>query len=206
MAAMNSFIYAAIERVPLGVAVTLEVLGPLVLSVIASRRASAILWAVLAFAGVALLGRGGLSGGLDPLGILFALAAAACWALYILLSAKTGAAFPGLGGLALAMAFGTVIATPGAVFTAGTALLDPLVLAIGLGVALLSSAVPYAFELVSLRRIPAATFSILTSMAPAVAALAGFLVLGQELGWTHLVAIALVVAASIGAVRTAPPR
>jgi inner membrane transporter RhtA len=204
MAAMNSFIYEAIDRLPLGIAITLEVLGPLVLSVIASRRASALVWAALAFAGVALLGGGGLSGDLDPAGILFALAAATCWAFFILLNARTGSAFPGLGGLALALAFGTVVAVPGALLTAGSALLDPAVLAIGLGVAVLSSAVPYAFELNALRRMPAATFSVLTSLSPAVAALAGFVMLGQELGWTHLLALTLVVAASIGAVRTAP--
>lgn len=206
MAAMNSFFYAAIDRLPLGVAVTLEVLGPLVLSVVASRRWIAVLWAVLAFAGVALISRGGTDGGIDPLGVLFALGAAACWAFFILLNARTGAAFPGLAGLALAMAFGTVITIPGAALTAGTALLDPRILAVGLGVALMSSALPYAFELIALRRIPAATFSVLTCLAPAVAALAGFAVLGQELGWSHLVAIALVITASIGAVRTSPQR
>jgi inner membrane transporter RhtA len=205
MAAMNSFFYAAIDRLPLGVAVTLEVLGPLVLSVIASRRLVAVVWAVLAFAGVALIS-GGTDGAMDPIGVLFALGAAACWAFFILLNARTGAAFPGLAGLALAMAFGTIITVPGAALAAGTALLDPVILAVGLGVALMSSALPYAFELIALRRIPAATFSVLTCLAPAVAALAGFAVLGQELGWSHLAAIALVIAASIGAVRTSPQR
>ncbi|WP_413543283.1 EamA family transporter [Citricoccus nitrophenolicus] len=203
LAAMNSLFFGAIARLPLGTAVTIEVLGPLVLSVVASRRASALLWAVLAFAGVALLGQGGI-GTVDATGVGFALGAATCWAAYILLNARAGAAFPGFQGLALAMAIGTVASLPGAVLTTGTALADPTVLAIGLGVALLSTAIPYSLELIALRRIPAATFSVLTCTAPAIAALIGFAVLGQPLGWIEAAAIALVVAASIGAIRTGP--
>ncbi len=154
MAAMNSLFYEAIARIPLGTAVTIEVLGPLVLSVVTSRRAVAVLWAALAFAGVAALAQNGLAG-LDPLGVCFALRAAACWALYIICSARTGAAFPRLGGLALGMAFGAAASIPGAVLTAGSVLLDPMTMALGLGVALLSTAAPYSFELMALRRIPA---------------------------------------------------
>jgi inner membrane transporter RhtA len=204
MAAMNSLFYEAIARLPLGTAVTIEVLGPLVLSVVASRRAKAVLWAALAFIGVALLGQEGLAG-LDVAGVCFALGAAACWALFILCNARTGATFPRLGGLALGMAVGAVVSLPGAILTAGTALLEPTVLGLGLGVALLSTAVPYSFELMALRRLPAAMFSVLTCTAPAVAALAGFAVLGQKFGYMDALAVALVVAASIGAIRTASP-
>ncbi|WP_441408438.1 EamA family transporter [Arthrobacter sp. 2MCAF15] len=206
MAAMNSLFYEAIARLPLGTAVTIEVLGPLVLSVVASRRVSALLWAGLAFAGVALLGLGqeGLAD-LDVTGVCFALGAAACWAFFILCNARTGAAFPRLGGLAIGMAIGAVISLPGAILTSGSALLEPAVLGLGLGVALLSTAVPYSFELMALRRIPAATFSVLTCTAPAVAALAGFIVLGQHFGLIEAVAVALVVIASMGAIRTASP-
>ena len=204
MAAMNSLFYEAIARLPLGTAVTIEVLGPLVLSVVVSRRAKALLWAALAFIGVALLGQEGLAD-LDVAGVCFALGAAACWALFILCNARTGATFPRLGGLALGMAIGAVVSLPGAILTAGTALLKPTVLGLGLGVALLSTAIPYSFELMALRRLPAATFSVLTCTAPAVAALAGFAVLGQQFGYTDALAVALVVAASIGAIRTASP-
>jgi inner membrane transporter RhtA len=202
MAAMNSLFYEAIARLPLGTAVTIEVLGPLALSVVLSRRAKALLWAALAFIGVALLGQEGVAD-LDVAGVCFALGAAACWALFILCNARTGATFPRLGGPALAMAVGAVVSLPGAVLTAGTALLEPTILGLGLGVALLSTAVPYSFELMALRRLPAATFSVLTCTAPAVAALAGFAVLGQQFGFMDAIAVALVVAASIGAIRTA---
>jgi inner membrane transporter RhtA len=204
LAAMNSLFYEAISRLPLGTAVTFEVLGPLALSVVAGRRARSLVWALLALAGVALLGPGGF-GDLDPVGVGFALGAAACWAAFILFNAQAGAAFPGFEGLALGMAIGAVASVPGAVLTAGTALLDPAVLGIGLGVALLSTAIPYSLELLALRRLPAATFSVLTWTAPAVAALMGFAVLGQPLGWTQAAAIALVVAGGVGAIRTAPP-
>ncbi|MFF2243477.1 DMT family transporter [Arthrobacter sp. NPDC058130] len=206
MAAMNSLFYEAIARLPLGTAVTIEVLGPLVLSVVAGRRVSALLWAGLAFSGVALLGLGqeGLAE-LDVTGVFFALGAAACWALFILCNARTGAAFPRLGGLAIGMAVGALFSLPGAILTAGSALLEPTVLGLGVGVALLSTAVPYSLELMALRRIPAATFSVLTCTAPAVAALAGFIVLGQNFGLIDALAVALVVIASMGAIRTASP-
>lgn len=205
LAVMNGFFYLALARLPLGVAVTIEVLGPLVLSIIASRRASAWLWAGLAFAGVVALAGGGWDR-LDPLGVLFALGAAVCWALYILSSAKVGAAFPRLDGLALAMAFGALLSLPFGIANAGTALLRWDLVALGAAVAVLSSTIPYALELVALRRLPAAAFSILMSLAPATAALAGFVLLGQHLSFLELVGMALVIAASIGAVRAAGRR
>ena len=202
MAAMNSLFYEAIARLPLGTAVTIEVLGPLVLSVAAGRRPRALLWAVLAFAGIACLGEAGLAD-LDPVGLGCALGAAVCWAFFILCNARTGAAFRRLDGLALGMTIGAVLSLPGAMLTSGAALLHPAVLAVGLVVALLSTAAPYTFELMALRRVPPSVFSVLTSAAPAVAAAAGFLVLGQRLGWLEVLGIALVVAASVGAIRAA---
>lgn len=202
LAVMNGLFYLSLERLPLGVAVTIEVLGPLVLSIIASRRASAWLWAGLAFLGVVALGGGGWDR-LDPLGVVFALGAAVSWAGYILASARVGAAFPRLDGLALAMTVGAVIALPFGVLDAGAALLRVDLLALGAAVAVLSSTIPYALELVALRRLPASAFAILMSLAPATAALAGFVLLGQQLSWLELVGIALVITASIGAVRAA---
>lgn len=200
LASMNALFYLALERLPLGVTVTIEVLGPLVLSIIASRRASAWLWAVVAFAGVVALGGGGWDR-LDPLGVLFALGAAASWALYILASARVGKEFPRLDGLALAMAVGALVVLPLGIMDAGAALLRVDLLALGAAVAVLSSTIPYALELVALRRLPAAVFAILMSLAPATAALAGFVLLGQHLTWLELVGIAFVITASIGAVR-----
>lgn len=202
LATMNGLFYEALARVPLGATVTIEVLGPLVLSVVMSRRAVSWLWAVLAFAGVALLGQGSF-GSLDLLGVVFAFSAAAAWAGYILLSARAGASFPRLDGLAIAMTIGAILALPLGIVTAGAAIFRPNILLLGAAVAVLSSTVPYALELVSLRRLPSATFSILMSLSPAIATIAGLALLGQRITAVGVVAICLVIAASIGAVRTA---
>lgn len=199
LALMNGLFYLALERLPLGVTVTIEVLGPLVLSIVVARRASAWLWAVVAFAGVVALGGGGWDR-LDLLGVVFALGAAASWALYILASARVGREFPKLDGLALAMAAGAVIALPFGVADAGASLLRIDIVALGAAVAVLSSTIPYALELVALRRLPAAVFAILMSLAPATAALAGFLLLGQHLSPLEILGIGLVIAASVGAI------
>lgn len=205
LAGMNALFYLALERLPLGPTVTIEYLGPLILSVVVARRASAWLWAVLALGGVALLARGGFDG-LDPVGVLFALGAGAAWVGYILLSARTGTRWARLDGLAIAMAVGGLGVLPFGIASAGEAFLDPRVLLLGFGVAMLSSAIPYGLELLALRRLPADTFSILLSLAPALAAAAGFVVLHQRLEVLDLVAIALVVVASMGAVRAAARR
>ncbi|GHH03327.1 membrane protein [Streptomyces rubradiris] len=201
MGAMNGLFYEAVDRIPLGPAVTLEVLGPLALSVLASRRALNALWAGLALAGVFLLGGGGF-GNLDPIGVAFALGAGAMWAAYIVFSARTGRRFPQADGLALAMAVAALLFLPLGIAEAGTRLLNPTTIALGSAVALLSSVLPYTLELLALRRLPASTFAILMSLEPAIAATAGFLVLGQSLKPAEAAAIALVIAASIGAVRT----
>ncbi|WP_320433701.1 EamA family transporter [Microbacterium sp. BG28] len=203
LALMNGLFYLALERLPLGVTVTIEVLGPLTLSIIAARRASAWLWAGLAFLGVAALGGGGWDR-LDPLGVVFALGAAASWALYILASARVGREFVRLDGLALAMAVGALLSLPFGIVDAGGALLRPDLLALGAGVAVLSSTIPYALELSALRRLAASTFAILMSLGPATASIAGFVLLGQHLSVLEIAGIALVIAASIGAVLMAP--
>ncbi|MFF2790520.1 DMT family transporter [Streptomyces sp. NPDC058049] len=206
MAGMNGLFYQSIDRIPLGPAVTLEVLGPLALSVIVSRRLVNVLWAGLALGGVILLsghGGGGLGfGSLDPLGAAYALGAGAMWAAYIVFSARTGRRFPQADGLALAMAVAAVISLPLGIAEAGSDLLVPSTLALGVGVAVLSSVLPYTLELLALRRMPAPTFAILMSLEPAIAATAGFLVLNQAMSALDALAIALVIAASMGAVRS----
>jgi inner membrane transporter RhtA len=201
MAAMNGLFYQSVARIPLGAAVTLEVLGPLTLSVLASRRAVNVVWAALALAGVFLLGGGGFSG-VDPAGVAFALGAGAMWAGYIVFSARTGRRFPQADGLALAMAVGAVVFLPLGIAESGAKLADPTTFGLGAAVALLSSVLPYTLELLALRRLPASTFAILMSLEPAIAATAGFLVLDQSLSAAEGVAITLVIAASMGAVRT----
>ncbi|WP_323369412.1 EamA family transporter [Streptomyces alkaliterrae] len=198
---MNMLFYQSIARIPLGAAVTLEVLGPLTLSVLAARRRISWLWAGLALAGVALLGRGGFDG-LNLAGVAYALGAGALWAAYILLSARAGSRFPRVDGLALAMSVGAVVSLPFGVAEAGATLVEPRILALGAAVAVLSSVLPYSLELLALRRLPAAAFAILMSLAPAIAAVAGLVVLDQRMGVLEALAIALVVAASAGAVAT----
>ncbi|MFE2926917.1 EamA family transporter [Streptomyces goshikiensis] len=204
MAGMNGLFYQAIDRIPLGPAVTLEVLGPLALSVAVSRRLVNLLWAGLALAGVVLLSThgGGGFGGLDPLGAALALGAGGMWAAYIVFSARTGRRFPQADGLALAMAVAALLSLPLGVIEAGSDLLLPGTLALGVGVAVLSSVLPYTLELLALRRLPAPTFAILMSLEPAIAAAAGFLVLHQAMSGLDALAIALVIAASMGAVRS----
>ncbi|WP_330240096.1 EamA family transporter [Streptomyces sp. NBC_00525] len=201
MGAMNTLFYQAADRIPLGAAVTLEVLGPLALSVIASRRLVNVVWAALALGGVVLLSGGGFDR-LDPAGAAYALGAGAMWAAYIVFSARTGRRFPQADGLALAMVVAALLSLPLGIMDAGSRLIDPTTLGLGAAVALLSSVLPYTLELIALRRLPAPTFAILMSLEPAIAALAGFLVLDQALATTDALAIALVIGASMGAVRS----
>jgi inner membrane transporter RhtA len=206
LAAMNLSFYEALDRIPLGIAVTLEFVGPLGLAVVGSRRPIDLLWAALAVAGILALTRGGTSH-LSALGIGFALLAGCLWATYILLQARVGRAFPGATGLALAMCVGSVVALPFGIAQAGSNLLAPGPLAIGCAVGVLSSALPYTLELEALRRIAPPVFGILMSLEPGMAALAGLIILGQNLEARAVVGIALVVLASIGASRSArePP-
>jgi inner membrane transporter RhtA len=207
LAAMNLSFYESIERIPLGIAVTLEFVGPLGVAVFGSRRPRDLLWVALAAAGILLLSDFGAAD-LDALGVALALTAGAFWAAYILLSARVGKAFPGGSGLALALLVATVPLAPVGIADAGGDLLVPWVLAAAAAVGLLSSAIPYALELEALRRLPVGVFGVLMSLEPAMGALAGLLLLGEELAATQVVAISLVVAASAGAARgaTVAPR
>ena len=194
---MNLAFYEALQRLPLGITVTIEFLGPLSIALAGSRRWLDAVWALLAGAGVFLLADVG--GGASLLGVLFALAAAACWAAYILLGAKLGEATAGGTGLAIGMAVGALVVAPFGVAEAGSALLNPTILIIGFGVALLSSVIPYSLELEALRKMPPRLFGVLMSVEPAVAALAGVLILHENLRPLQWLAIMLVVTASAGA-------
>lgn len=203
LGAMNLTFYEALDRIPLGVAVTIEFLGPITVATLLSRRRLDLVWIVLATLGIILLAAPWQeSGGLDSVGVAFALVAAGFWGLYIVLAQRAGRFFDGGEGLAIAMVWAAAVPLVPGIAQAGTDLLDPGLLAAGFGVALLSSVIPYSLETEALRRMPASVFGILMSLEPAVAALAGFLVLSQSLGMRELVAIGLVVAASIGVTRT----
>jgi inner membrane transporter RhtA len=202
LAGMNLSFYAALDRIPLGIAVTLEFTGPFAVAVATSRRATDLLWVALAAGGIVLLSPG-IHGGLDTTGALFALLAGAFWASYIVLAARVGRAFSGGQGLTLAMIVATVVLLPGGIVAGGAELGDPGLLAAGVAVALLSSAIPYSLELEALRRLPKGTFGVLMSLEPAVAALVGLVALGQDLSVAEVVAIGLVVAASAGALSAA---
>jgi len=207
LAGMNLAFYSALDRIPLGIAVTIEFVGPLGVAVFGSRRALDLVWVVLAAAGILLLsGFGGAD--LDGLGVALALLAGGFWAAYILLSVRVGRAFPGGSGLALAMLVATVPLAPIGIAEGGADLITPSVLAVGVGVGMMSSAIPYTLELEALRRMPAGVFGVLMSLEPAVAATAGFVVLGEDLATREVVAIVMVVAASAGAARgaTVAPR
>jgi inner membrane transporter RhtA len=198
---MNWAIYSAMDRIPLGIAVTIEFAGPLAVAVIGSRRALDLLWVALAAGGILLLADPG-GGSLDSAGVAFALLAATMWAFYILLSARVGQVFPGGSGLALAMVAAVMITAPVGISQAGSELLSPELLAAGAAVALASSVIPYSLELEALRRLPARVFGVLMSLEPAVAAIAGLVVLGQALDALEWVAIGLVVVAGIGVTST----
>ena len=207
LGSMNLCFYEALDRVPLGPAVTIEFIGPIGLATLLSRRASDFAWVGLAACGILLLAQPwSAGGGLDPVGLLFVLAAALFWALYILLAQRAGRVFSGGEGLSIAMVFAALVPLVPGVAQAGSKLLQPSLLAAGLGVALLSSVIPYSLETEALRRMPARVFGVLMSLEPAFAALAGFIILGQGLSVTDLAAIALVVAASIGVTQSSPPQ
>lgn len=201
---MNFAFYEALDRVPLGIAVTIEFAGPLGVAVALSHRRRDLVWVVLAASGILLLADPG-GGSIDATGLALVLIAAAAWAAYILLAARAGRRFTGGRGLALAMVVAALIPLGPGIAEAGGDLLDPALLAMGAAVALLSSVIPYSLETESLRRMPRQVFGVLMSLEPAVATLAGLLVLGQHLGARDLVAIFLVIVASVGATRTAVP-
>ena len=205
LAVMNYSIYQAFARIPLGIAVTIEFLGPLAVAVATSRRLIDLLWVALAGAGVALLtGTGNPAGGghgTDLIGLAFALLAGTAWAAYIILSRATGRRFPGASGLTIAMLVAAVVIVPVGVTAGRGALLRPGILATGLAIGLLSSIIPYTLELEALRRVPARVFGIWMSLEPAVAALVGLVMLGEALAVSEWAAIVCVMAACAGAAR-----
>jgi inner membrane transporter RhtA len=210
-AGMTLLFAAAVDRLPMGTAATIEFLGPLAVALVFARQAAHLLWALLAGGGVALLtlftGAGGSGSSLDPVGLACAFGAAACYSVYILFTDKVGAAFQGFQGLAVSMAVGTVVLAPFGLGQAWHGLTAPgaspvlLLLAVA-GVSLLLPVIPYALEMTALRRMPQRVFSVLVSLEPAVSALVGLLVLHQLLGWPELAGIGCVVAASVGATLT----
>jgi inner membrane transporter RhtA len=204
LVSMNMSFYEAIARLPLGVAVTVEFLGPLAVAVALSRRPVDLVWVALAGSGVALLANGG-GKGVHVSGIALAATAGVFWALYILLSVRVGKRWPGPTGLAPAMVVGGVLALPWGLISAGRHLGDAQLVGAAVGVGLLSSALPWSLELEALRRLPPAVFSVVLSLEPAVAALAGFVFLHEHLRLRAWLAIGMVVLASAGAARRRPP-
>ncbi len=197
LGAMNLCFYEAIARIPLGTAVTIEFLGPLGLAVLTSRRALDFLWIGLALAGVCALAPH-LGDALDPLGALLAAIAGVGWACFILLSRRVGQALPGASGLALAMVVGAILLMPFGIAGARAALLDPLLLAGALAVAVLSTTLPFALEFAALQRLSARTYGVLVTLEPAVAVLVGAVLLAQPVGVGTLLAVSCVMAAAIG--------
>lgn len=209
VATVNLLFYAALERLPLGITVTLEFIGPLGVAVLGSRRPRDVIWVLLAAAGIVLLSGGTGGNSIDPLGVALALGAGFFWAAYILQSARVGRLGPGIGGATMAAVISTVLVAPFGLADGGGELLDPAILAVGAAVGILSTAVPYVAEMEALRRLPQAVFGVMMSLEPAVAAAIGFVALSQGLSVVEVVAIALVVVASAGALRsaaTSPPR
>jgi inner membrane transporter RhtA len=204
LAVMNFSFYQSFSRIPLGVAVTIEFLGPLAVAVAGSRHLRDLGWVALAAFGVVLLTQGG-HGHLDVTGVLFAGLAGACWAAYIMLSSATGRRFPGSAGLAIAMVTAAVLISPPALIAGGRAMFRPAVLGIGAAIGMLSSVIPYRLELESLRRMPTRLFGVWMSLEPAVAALIGLVLLGQRLSVLEWVAIGCVMIACAGAAQAALP-
>jgi inner membrane transporter RhtA len=207
LVAMNLTFYEALDRIPLGIAVTFEFVGPLGVAIMGSRRPLDLVWVALAAGGILLLSDFGTAD-LDGLGVALALLAGCFWAAYILLAVRVGRVYEGATGLTIGMCAGAVMLLPFGVAEAGGDLLSTEAVAVALAVAVLSSVIPYSLELEALRRLPAGVFGVLMSLEPAAAALAGFIVLDEGLATREVVAIALVVAASAGAARNAsvPPR
>jgi len=200
---VNLFFYAALTRLPLGIAVTLEFIGPLGVALFGSRRRRDAIWALMAAAGIVLLSDGAGGKDIDPLGVALALTAGLFWAAYILQSARVGRLEGGIGGATMASVIATLLVAPFGIAAGGAEFLDPTVLALGAAVGILSTAVPYTLEMEALRKLPQAVFGVLMSLEPAVAAAIGFLALSQGLAPLEVIAITLVVIASAGALRSA---
>jgi inner membrane transporter RhtA len=199
MAGMNGFFYASIARIPLGAAVTIEFLGPLALAAVLTRRGRDWLWVLLAVGGVAMLGLGEVGGtALDTTGVVFSAVAGIFWALYIVTATAVGKALPGRDGLAVAVGVGAMLLLPLGAAGTTAVLASPGAIALALATGVLASVIPYSQEIAALRRIPTSTFGILLSIEPAIAAVAGWLLLSQHMGLPGIVGVLVVVAASIG--------
>lgn len=201
IAGMNAFVYRALAVMPLGITTTIAFLGPLTIAIAGSRRLLDLLWACLAGGGVFLLTETG-GGPVTPTGVVFAVATGACWATYIMLNTAVGARTTGGQGLAWATALAALLIVPVGAVHAGEELVSPLVLLGGLAVALLTSVIAYSLDLEALRRMPPRVFGVLLSLEPAIAALAGLVLLGEHLHPLQWLAICSVVAASTGATWT----
>ena len=198
MGVMNLVFYMALRTIPLGIAVALEFTGPLALAMFGSRRLIDFVWITLVVIGlILLLPIQGQVQALDPVGVMYALAAGVGWALYIIFGRKTGVTY-GADAVTLGTSIGALVAIPFGVVHAGAALLSPALMPYALGVALLSSALPYSLEMVALTRMPARTFSTLLSLEPAVAAMAGVMLLGESLTSLQWLAIVAIIIASAG--------
>ena len=197
LAGLNLFFYEALARLPLGVVATIEFAGPLTVALAGARRALDLTWALTALAGIVLLAPFG-SARLDPVGLAYAAAAAACLGLYIVVGGRLGRALPGLQGLASAMAVAAVLLLPFGVASAGSRLLEPDLLLLGAGVALVSTIVPFALEFEAMRRIRPRAFGVLLSSEPAIATLVGIVLLGNPFGWRQFLALAAITTASVG--------
>ncbi|MGC3995096.1 MAG: EamA family transporter [Propionicimonas sp.] len=200
LATMNWSIYLSFSRIPIGLAVTIEFLGPLAVALVGSRRARDLVWVALAAIGVVLLGV--FPATVDWIGIGFALLAGAAWAAYIVLSGPTGAAWEGVTGVSVGSLVGALMFLVPGLLTGGTSLWQPRVALLAVLVGVLSSVIPYGLEMVARRSIPASVFGILMSLEPAAAALAALLILGERLSWVEVVAMACVIVASVGSTRT----
>lgn len=198
LAGMNLVFYSSLDLVPLGVAVTVEFMGPLLLALVQTRRLIDLVWVALAGSGVALLGAQAAGGEIDPLGLVLAFTAGMFWAGYIVSSARVGRLLPGVDGLAVALAFSALLVAPLGFGQATAAIGQPSLLVGVSVVALMSTIIPYGLELIALRRIPTRVFGVLMSLQPAAAAISGFLILDQQLGAPEIVALVMVSLASTG--------
>ena len=209
---MNLLFYSAIKTVPFGLAIAVEFTGPLAVALWSSKKPLDFVWIVLAVAGMGLIlplgntmGAGLQTGAIDPVGIAYALGAGACWAVYIVVGQSVADRI-GAFATPMGMLVAALLVTPVGISVAGSSLLNPEWMLAGLGIALLSSAIPYSLEMYSLKHLPKQTFSILLSLEPAVGALAGWLVLSEQLSTQQLGAIGLIMAASMGSAMTAGQR
>lgn len=200
LATMNLCFYSALEHIPLGVAVTLEFVGPLGVAVIGSRQLFDVLWVILAASGIVCLAPW-TGATFDLFGMILALMAGVCWAAYIILSSRVGRSIPGVNGLAMAMGVAALLLIPIGVVNSGVKLFEPKILLIGVGIALLSSVIPYSLEIEALRRLPTRVFGLLMSMEPAIAALVGLVFLGETIGLRSLISIVLIMIATIGTIK-----